>query len=158
MATRTATEIAAQIASRIRQLETERDALMAAHKALLPGALPPGPKGPATRKRIRAEIEREAARLDPHAQAGPENIERVRSYLSKRGSAFQSAITTDLALHSGTVSWALRALEADGVVRATGRSLRGSKEYTLLGVAPESMAEDEIAQAPEALLAEERTT
>ena len=55
---------------------------------------------------------------------GDDKIAAVREYLAKAGEARQADIRDDLKFNSGTVSVALKALEAQGIVRQTKKSNR----------------------------------
>ena len=58
--------------------------------------------------------------FDPHVQAGKANVEKVRSVLAGRMAATQAEITRESKVSSGSVTWALRALEKDRAIRPTG--------------------------------------
>lgn len=70
---------------------------------------------------------------DSRQIAGPAAIKLVADALSLVGRTTQAAITKDVDKNSGTVSHALRALEADGKARTTGRSFKGSDEWVWTG-------------------------
>lgn len=82
-----------------------------------------GTQRPATR---RGEV-----MTDAHKAAGPGVIAAVREEIERIEQASQAAITKATGKHSGSVSWALKALEKDGVIEATGERERGSKVYRL---------------------------
>lgn len=69
--------------------------------------------------------------VSAHKAAGPAVIAAVRKAIEKNEVATQAAITKAVQRNSGSVSWALKALEDDGVVEATGERERGSKVYRL---------------------------
>lgn len=66
---------------------------------------------------------------DPRKAAGPAVIAAVEKALREIKAAPQSLITATVGKHSGSVSWALKALMEDGVARPTGERINGSKVY-----------------------------
>jgi len=72
--------------------------------------------------------------FDHERAAGPSNVRLVEELLVRvGGTATQHEITERSKKSSGTVSHALRALEKRGRIRATGVSVRRSKEYEIVG-------------------------
>lgn len=69
------------------------------------------------------------AHTDPRKAAGPGVIAAVEKTIRTQKTAPQSVITSMVGKHSGSVSWALKALTEDGVVRPTGERVNGSKVY-----------------------------
>lgn len=65
--------------------------------------------------------------------AGPAAIKAVEDFLQEHQVATQSAITEGTGKNSGTVTHALRVLEADKKVRWTGERVRGSKQFQWTG-------------------------
>lgn len=66
-------------------------------------------------------------------RAGRGNVEAVTALLRERGPLAKAAITETLAKNDGTVTYALRAAEEAGAVRATDRRERGSVVYEHVG-------------------------
>jgi hypothetical protein len=58
--------------------------------------------------------------LDAHTVAGPKALKQTEDLMKDNGELAQSEVVKQTGLNSGTVSYALRALEKDGVVRKTG--------------------------------------
>lgn len=72
-------------------------------------------------------------KTDPHRAAGPTVIAMVQEIMVAQGAASQAKVTALSGKHSGSVSWAFKALEKDGVVRWTHERERGSKVYEHTG-------------------------
>lgn len=80
------------------------------------------------RKSLRAKSP--AKQLDAARQAGKENIRRVREAMVKLGGkATQAAIGAESGVGTGSLTWAIRALEESGEIKATGKRERGSREF-----------------------------
>jgi hypothetical protein len=122
-------EIAASIGERIEalrerraQIDSEMEMLRRAQRNVLRGREPDKHR---PRRRQRTTPVRTSER-----QAGPGNVERVAAALrSAGGRATQAALTEQTGLNSGTMTYALRALEERGAVRRTGESVRRSPEF-----------------------------
>lgn len=72
-------------------------------------------------------------KTDPHRAAGPTVIAMVQKIMVAEKIASQAKVTSLSGKHSGSVSWAFRALEKDGVVKWTHERERGSKVYEHTG-------------------------
>lgn len=72
---------------------------------------------------------------DSRKIAGPAAIKAVESALQEIGRTTQAEITKATRKNSGTVTHALRALEAEGKAAKTGRRAKGSEEWAWTGVA-----------------------
>lgn len=70
---------------------------------------------------------------DSRKIAGPQAIAAVEAALQKVGRTTQAEITRATGKNSGTVTHALRALEADGKAGKTGRRAKGSEEWSWTG-------------------------
>lgn len=65
-------------------------------------------------------------------QAGKKNIAAVREAITKAGGTATQAKLGELSgVGTGSLTWAIRALEETGEIRATGKRERGSREFTL---------------------------
>jgi predicted phage tail protein len=82
-----------------------------------------------TEQRTTAEATEEASM----AIAGPGPVDLVGEYLRVHGTAYQSEITTETGLNSGTVTHALRVLGSRHTIAATGRKRRNSPEFEWTG-------------------------
>lgn len=82
----------------------------------------------------RRRAPRPTAELDPHTQAGAKNLEKTRRALPRLGEVFtQAELGRKSGVGTGTLTWAIRALEADGVIEATGNvGPRRSREYRIV--------------------------
>lgn len=118
-------------ALRERRSEVQHEALaidaeiaqLEAARAAINGTKKPGSK----RKRA-------AKPSDPERRAGAGNVRRVEETLvSLGGRATQHEITERSGMNSGTVSYALKALRARKHVRTTGKRVRRSPEYEIVG-------------------------
>ena len=108
-----------EIDDELRTLRQARPALAKAAK---------GTKRPA-RRAVRVTPPRTAER-----QAGPGNVAKVAATLRELGGRATQAILTERTwLNSGTMTYALRALEEKGIVKPTGESVRRSAEFALVG-------------------------
>ena len=123
-------EIAASIGERIEalrerraQIDSEMTMLRRAQRDVLRGREPEKRARRARRQRVTPERTSER-------QAGPGNVEKVAAALrSAGGRATQAVLTERTGLNSGTMTYALRALEERGAVRRTGESVRRSPEF-----------------------------
>jgi len=84
------------------------------------------------------EAARRRRELVPAVQAGKKNLERVRAAARRLRRGTMAEIGRLAAVPTGSLTWAIRALEDEGSVRATGRVRRGdgnrpSKEYEWIG-------------------------
>lgn len=79
---------------------------------------------------------RTAQELDPHKIAGRGNLTEIEQYLVSHRIATQHQVAEALGKNSGTVTWAMRALEQDGKVKPTGRKINGSPEWSIREEAP----------------------
>lgn len=70
--------------------------------------------------------------------AGPKAIGKVVEVLASVGRTTQAEVTRATALNSGTVTHAMRVLEADAQVRRTGRRHHGSDEWQWIGLTQQS--------------------
>lgn len=95
----------------IRSLETARRDLVK----------PPPKKKRA--KRLRS------APLNAAAQAGKANIEKVRTAARTKRQATQAELADASGVGTGSMTWAIRALEEAGEIRATGNRINGSREF-----------------------------
>jgi hypothetical protein len=79
----------------------------------------------------RRRAPRQTSDLDPHTQAGEANLDKARAALKKLPTTFTMAeLGRESGVGTGTLTWACRALEADGVIQATGNvGPRRSREY-----------------------------
>ena len=68
---------------------------------------------------------------DPAKAAGPRNVEIVREFVSVRGKVTQAEVRKGTGKNSGTVSNALKGLEAEGFIRTTGEVIDRSAEWEL---------------------------
>lgn len=103
---------AAQQRERIAELKATRDALE--------------PR----RKRQR----RPASELDPHAQAGLDNVLRMEAVFARRRTISQAdAVREARIASSGTGTWAIKALLADGKIEDTGEMEGVSRVYRWVG-------------------------
>lgn len=67
-------------------------------------------------------------------RAGPGNVSKVEQTLVKLGGrATQHEITEKAGIHSGSVSYALQALSSRRRARKTGKMVRRSPEYEIVG-------------------------
>lgn len=64
--------------------------------------------------------QRSNGKLDPATVAGPKALKAIESMMKNLGRAAQATVVKRTKLNSGTVSYALRALEGEGKVRRTG--------------------------------------
>lgn len=67
------------------------------------------------------------------AGVSPAKLKAVHKYLESKGEVRQVEITNDLEENSGSVSLALRALEAQGVAQDTGKVVNKSKVWRFTG-------------------------
>jgi hypothetical protein len=70
------------------------------------------------RERLRAGGRRRD--LDPHKQAGPKNVDLMEKTFRRLGEASVAEATREAGSEPGHQTWAIRALEADGVIERTG--------------------------------------
>jgi hypothetical protein len=123
--------IAETVKSEIEKLQETRAAQAAmladtdAEISRLRGMLPEG-----SRRRARA-----AKPTDAHKAAGPSVIAKVREVITEIGEGTQAEITRRAGKHSGSVSWALKALEQDGEVEKLDRREKGSFVFKVTGKA-----------------------
>lgn len=103
-------------------LDEREDALHRARQALL-GATP----------RKRATEPRKRTRAGTQQKAAAHHLQAITDYMRRQTRARQADVAKDLQLNSGTVSLALRQLEADGVVKSLERKDRGSVVWQLAG-------------------------
>lgn len=75
-----------------------------------------------TRKRDRGP-------LDAHKQAGPRNVTAMLEAAKKLGQASQAALSEASGVGTGSTTWAIRALEKDGVLVDTGERDNGSRVF-----------------------------
>lgn len=76
----------------------------------------------------RLTTQKEPREFDPHAQAGPANVELMREVFKRR--KLTAAEATRIAGYpAGHQVWAIRALVAEGQIEETGRKIGLSKEY-----------------------------
>jgi hypothetical protein len=72
---------------------------------------------------------RERGPLDAHKQAGPRNVARMVEAAAKLGTASQAALSAASGVGTGSTTWAIRALEKDGVLVDTGERENGSRVF-----------------------------
>lgn len=77
---------------------------------------------------------RPAESLDAHTQAGAKNVDKARRALGRLGPVFTMAqLGRASKVGTGTLTWAVRALEAEGVIEPTGNvGERRSREYRVV--------------------------
>jgi hypothetical protein len=63
---------------------------------------------------------RRSADLDPHKQAGPKNVDLMERTFRRLGEASVAEATREAGSEPGHQTWAIRALESDGVIERTG--------------------------------------
>ena len=63
---------------------------------------------------------RRTSDLDPHKQAGPANVTKMETTFRRLGEASVAEATREAGSPPGHQTWAIRALEADGVIERTG--------------------------------------
>lgn len=86
-----------------------------------------------SRKRSTVRTARKTRVRSAEKQAGPGNVKRVREALvALGGRATQAEITKRAGLHSGTVTYALRALVEESQVHPTGEKVGRSPEYAFI--------------------------
>jgi hypothetical protein len=68
--------------------------------------------------------------LDPHQQAGAENLRRLRRLVRVTPGPFtQSWLNKQTSINSGTMVWCIRALEKEGLLERTGQRRARSPEF-----------------------------
>lgn len=67
--------------------------------------------------------------LDPHQQAGHENVAQAEQRFRAHRTARAATVAQELGLSSGTTTWAIRALLKDGAIEPTGQRIARSPEY-----------------------------
>lgn len=97
------------------QIDTHLSKLKQARRTLLRRTKP------RTRKRTR--------KLDPAAQAGPANMQKVEEAARRHPVATQATLARLSEVGTGSMTWAIKALVQRGVLEPTGRQIDGSKEY-----------------------------
>jgi hypothetical protein len=89
---------------------------------------PPRPKKSKAKPKKKDRASRAGA-LDAHAQAGPKNITLMAETFERLGTATVAEATREAGSEPGHQTWAIRALEEDGVIEQTGRKVGVSVEY-----------------------------
>lgn len=74
-------------------------------------------------------VPRKASDMDPAVQAGHGNVERLRTVFASRRRLSQADAARAAGLTSGTTTWAVRALVAQGVIVDTGERVGASRVY-----------------------------
>jgi hypothetical protein len=77
-----------------------------------------------------AKPKRFAKDLDPHQQAGADNLRTLRRLIRITPGPFtQSWLHKQVGINSGTMVWCIRALEAEGLLERTGQRIARSPEF-----------------------------
>lgn len=83
--------------------------------------------------RRRARLSGDAPKdFEPATMAGKKNVDAARKAIRKLGRATQAHIGRTAGVPTGSLTWAIRALEKEGTIRATGVKERSSAEYELV--------------------------
>jgi Fic family protein len=82
--------------------------------------------------REKERIKRGPRTYDPHAQAGPKNVELMRETFKEGGTMTAAEATAAAGAKPGHQTWAIRALLEEGQIIETGRKVGVSKEYRYL--------------------------
>lgn len=80
-------------------------------------------------RRIPGGKRRSRGTLDPHKQAGPGNLAKLREAASVAGEASQAQLARASGVGTGSMTWAIRALVKDGELVDTGERLDGSRVF-----------------------------
>jgi hypothetical protein len=116
----------------IRQEYEQRAADLAHRRTLVEEALGASP-APAGNGSSNGHNNGKPAEIDPMTlSVSPEREEAVHKYLRKHRRARQSSIAKSLDFNSGSVSNALRRLEAEGLVERSAEKVDGSYEWTVV--------------------------
>jgi hypothetical protein len=78
---------------------------------------------------MKAAAPRRSQTLVASTQAGRRNMEAARTVFARKRTATMAEVGELADIRSGTLTWTIRALEDEGVIRETGRSVRRSREY-----------------------------
>lgn len=76
---------------------------------------------------------RKAVNLDPHVQAGADNVIRMEHVFKTRRVCSQAEVVKEAGVQSGTGTWGIKALLEDGAIEATGEMKGVSKVYRYVG-------------------------
>lgn len=134
-------QVMADAATLAREIDDEIASIERA-RALLKGNGPQPKNGrkakrSTARKRGEAQATNNTPRRtrDAHALAGKGNIAKVEKALAQKGTATSAEVRKATGKNSGTVTYAMRALVADGKARPTGRTIKRSPEFEYVAVA-----------------------
>lgn len=85
------------------------------------------------RKRTPKKKRARTGPLDPAAQAGAKNIAKVLEAAKKHPLATQAELSHESGVGTGSMTHAIKALEARGEVEFTGTRIDGSKQFRFIG-------------------------
>lgn len=90
------------------------------------------------RRRELCEIPRERERRPPsrYTKVSEATVAAMRAVYLQLGVATQAQVARLAGVGSGTSTWAVRALLGEGLIRATGRTVRRSAEFEWVGPNP----------------------